>query len=325
MEEAAQRGAFINPDFPRIIFMGTPDFAALSLRKLAEAGAPVVLVITQPDRPSGRGRKLASPPVKILARELNIPVFQPESMRKPEALDHIRSFDAECAAVVAYGRILPQNLLDAFKLGVLNVHASLLPRHRGAAPIQRSILAGDAETGVSVMLLDAGMDTGPVLSRSAIPILEEDTFLTLHDKLAVLGAEMLCRDLVEWRSGRISAQPQDETMVSLAPPISKEELRLAWDLPAQQIVNTIRAFDPSPGAYGFFEGKRIKCFRASMLHLEGVGRAGEVVGLTDKGVAIVGGDGKAFAVGDLQFEGQRRLAAVQFLSGHPLPPGSYLE
>lgn len=305
--------------------MGTPDFAVPSLRMLAEAGAPIVLVVTQPDRPSGRGQKLTPSPVKLLAEKLNIPVFQPDRVRKPEAIEHIRSLGAECAAVVAYGQILPQSLLDLFSLGVLNVHGSLLPKYRGAAPVQRSILSGDSETGISIMLLDAGMDTGPVLSQLRTSIGEDDNFKTLHDRLSRLGAELMCATLKEWCAGRISPRPQEESLVTYAPPISKEELRLDWQLPALRLVNAIRAFDPWPGAYCLYQGKRVKCFKASLLHWEGEGAAGEVVGVTDKGLVILGGDKKAFAVGELQLEGQRRLAAAEFLRGHPVTPGSHLE
>ncbi len=325
MEEEAQRGSGLDSRFPKLIFMGTPDFAVPSLQRLVDAGAPVVLAITQPDRRSGRGKKLTPPPVKILAEKLNIPVLQPERIREEEVVERILSFDAECATVVAYGQILPQSLLDALPLGALNVHASLLPRYRGAAPIQRALLAGDEETGVSIMLLDAGMDTGPVLAMKSIHIRSDDNNQTLRDRLSLLGGDLLCETIIEWRAGLAHPRAQDDSLATFAPPIRKEELRLSWELPADRIINAIRAFDPSPGAYGFFAGKRIKCFNSSLLHWNGEGGAGEVVGFTDKGLVVLGGDGRAFVVGELQMEGQRRLSAAEFLRGHPIPPGSRLE
>lgn len=310
---------------PRLVFLGTPDFAVPSLRRLSEAGADILLVVTQPDRPSGRGKKLTPPPVKVLAEELGIPVYQPERIRRKEALEHVLSFGAECAAVVAYGQILPQAFLDGFPLGALNVHGSLLPKYRGAAPIHRSILAGDAETGISIMLLDAGMDTGPVLTEQAVPIELHDNLGTMHDKLANVGAELLCRTLADWKAGRIQPRPQDDSLATLAPPIKKEEMAVSWQLPAQRVFNTIRAFDPFPGAFTSLGGKRLKCFRASILPWKGEGSPGEVIGETEEGLAVLAGDGRVVAIGELQLEGQRRLPASQFLRGRPVAPGTRLE
>lgn len=311
-----------NPELPTLIFMGTPDFAVPSLKQLHDAGADVRLVVTQPDRPSGRGKKLTPPPVKLLAEKLEIPVYQPAKIRAEGVLEHILSFEAECAAVVAYGQILPQPFLDGHPLGALNVHASLLPRYRGAAPIQRSILAGDTVTGVSIMLLDVGMDTGPVLAQKEIPILPEDTLGVLHDKLALLGAELLCETLKKWKAGELRPQPQDDRLATNAPPLAKGEWRISWNAPAHRIVNTIRAFDPWPGAYGFYGGKRVKCFHASLLNWKGEGEAGEVVGFMENGLVVLGGDRMAVSIGELQWEGQRRMAAEEFLRGRPMPPGS---
>jgi len=326
MEEKAKRSSKgVNPELPSLIFMGTPEFAVPSLKKLAAAGAPILMVVTQPDRPKGRGKKLAPSPVKILAEELDIPVYQPERIRARDAIDHIRSCGAECAAVVAYGQILSQAFLDSHPLGALNVHGSLLPRYRGAAPIHRAILAGDAETGVSIMLLDAGMDTGPVLTQESLPIREDDTFLTLHDKLAEMGADLLCETLKKWKAGLIQPRSQDEALASYAPPLRKEEWRLAWSLPAVQIVNTIRAFDPWPGAFAFYEGKRVKCFNGSLLQWSGRGKAGEIVGLGEKGLVVLAGDGQAVSIGELQLEGRHRLRAADFLRGCTMPVGSCLE
>ena len=325
MEKEAKRGHSLSPKLPNLIFLGTPDFAVPSLQALAERKADIKLVISQPDRPKGRGKKLSPPPVKVLAEKLNLPIFQPERIKAQSSIERVLSCNAECAVLVAYGQLLPEEFLNGFPLGTLNVHASLLPHHRGAAPIQRAILAGDAKTGVSIMLLDRGMDTGPVLSRREIEILGDDTSGSLHDKLAQVGAELLCETLEKWRAGIIQPQPQNDTEATYAPPITKEELRLLWHLPANRLVNTIRAFDPWPGAFALYAGKRLKCFRASLLDWQVEGKPGEVVGQMEKGLLVIGGDGRSLVIGDLQLEGQRRLAAKEFLRGHPFPAGSLLE
>ena len=229
---------------------------------------PSCSVVTQPDRPSGRGKRLSAPPVKVVAEGYGIPVYQPARIREREVIEHIRAYGAECAVVVAYGQILPQAFLDAFALGTLNVHASLLPAYRGAAPLQRCLLAGETRTGVTIMLLDAGMDTGPMLSQREVPIGEDTTFGSLHDEMAQAGAELLLETLREWRAGRLVPVPQDDALATYAPPILKTEGRIVWESAARRIVNTIRAFDPSPGAYGFFQGQRLKFFQAALAAVE---------------------------------------------------------
>jgi methionyl-tRNA formyltransferase len=325
MEEEAEGGKAIELEWPSLIFLGTPEFAVPSLKELMRIEAPVLLAVTQPDRPSGRGKKLSAPPVKRLAESFGIPVYQPLRIRERAALDHIRSCGAECAVVVAYGQILPQAFLDSFPLGAINVHGSLLPAYRGAAPLQRCLLAGEKRTGISIMLLDAGMDTGPVLSQRELWLAEDETFGSLHDKMAGLGAALLRDTLREWKAGRALPVAQEEPLANYAPPILKAEGRVRWDAPAQWIVNTIRAFDPFPGAYGFFHGQRLKLFRAGLLPWKGEGGAGEVVGCTDTGLAVLGGDGRGLVVGELQLEGQRRMTAAEFLCGHAMPSGSFLE
>ena len=258
MEEEAQGGKTIDSELPRLIFMGTPEFAVPSVRKLVSANAPIRLVVTQPDRPSGRGKKLSVPPVKAMAEAFGIPVYQPERIKEREAIERIRACEAECAVVVAYGQILPQNFLDCFSLGTLNVHGSLLPAYRGAAPIQRCLLAGETRTGISIMLLNAGMDTGPILSQRGLEIEEDETFGTLHDKMAQMGSELLLETLKQWRAGHVTPIPQEDALATYAPPILKTERRVAWDAPARQIVNVIRAFDPLPGAYGVLPGTAVE-------------------------------------------------------------------
>lgn len=308
-----------------MVFLGTPDFAVPSLRRLVEAGAPVKLVVTQPDRPSGRGRKIVASPVKILANGLGIPVYQPERVRDPGVIEKIRSYGFACAAVVAYGQIFPRAFLDLFPLGALNVHASLLPRHRGAAPINRAILSGDEVTGVSIMLLDAGMDTGPVLSRQETRIEAEDSFGSVHDRLSQMGAELLLETLHDWVAGRIVPQPQDVALATDAPPLRKEEFRIDWNLPVKDIINRIRAFDPWPGAYFFLDSKRVKCYRARPSPVEFTGTPGEVTGISENGIIVSGGDRRTLLIGELQMEGQRRMGAGEFVRGRPIPAGSFLE
>ncbi len=312
-------------NLPRLIFMGTPDFAVPSLEGLLAAGADVALVVTQPDRPSGRGKKISASPIKKIALDRGLPVFQPERLRGEGVLDHLRSFQAACAVVVAYGQILPQAVLDAFPLGVLNVHASLLPKYRGAAPIQHALLAGDTVTGVSIMLLDAGMDTGPVLSMAQVSIDSGENAGDVHNKLSILGRELLIPTLEKWASGQIRPSVQDDSRATYAPPITKEQLRIPWKETAEVIVNRIRAFDPFPGAHALLDQKRVKFFNASLLPWSGSGAAGELVGPSAEGIVVLGGDGRALSVGMLQLEGQRRLRAEEFLRGRTMPPGSRFE
>ncbi|MCE5333880.1 MAG: methionyl-tRNA formyltransferase [Desulfobacteraceae bacterium] len=325
MEKEAQRGEGIDLPLPGIIFLGTPDFAVPSLRKLIEAGAPVRLVVTQPDRPSGRGRKISSPAVKILAEETGIPVYQPERVRGPEVLERIRSRNAACAVVVAFGQILPQSFLDLFALGTLNVHGSLLPQYRGAAPIQRAILDGRERTGVSIMLLDAGMDTGPVLSQQEVRIDPRENFRSVHDRLSEVGADLLLRTLREWAAGSIAPRNQDDGLATYAPPLEKKEMRIDWHLPAKNIINTIRAFDPVPGAYFHLSGKRVKCFSAAPFPWTGTGEPGQVAGVSESGLIITCGDRQAISIGEVHMEGQRRMCAGEFACGRSIPAGTLLE
>ena len=310
---------------PGLVFLGTPDFAVPSLRKLVEQKAGVSLVIAQPDRPSGRGRRICESPVKTLANEAGIPIYQPERIRGGEVIENIRAYGAECAVVVAFGQILPQYFLDIFPLGTLNVHGSLLPRYRGAAPIQRAIMAGEDLAGISIMLLDAGMDTGPVLSQKEVPIGPEDTFGTVYKILAEHGAELLADTLRDWTAGQLAPRVQDEGLATYAPAIQKEELRIDWNSAAKDIINKIRAFDPAPGAWFLLGGKRVKCFRACSFSWPVTGNAGEVVGTAECGLIVAGGCGSPICIGELQMEGFRRMSASEFTRGRPISRGSSLE
>jgi methionyl-tRNA formyltransferase len=325
MEETSERGGGAGEGCPSLIFFGTPDFALPSLQKLADAGAPVLEVVTQPDRRVGRGQKLSPPPVKKLALDLSLPVYQPERLKSAEVQERLLALGAECLVVAAYGQIVPKALLDGHPLGGINVHPSLLPLYRGASPIQRAILNGDRETGVSIMLMEAGLDTGPVLMQRRVPIEAAENAGSLHDRLARIGADMLLESLIQWKAGAIRPEPQDDSRAVYAPPIEKGELAVDWKLSGEAVACTIRAFDPWPGAYTRYRGKRVKCFGAALLPWKSEGMPGEVVGMSGEALAVRSGDGRGVAVRELQMQGQRRMPAPEFLRGHPIPPGSVLE
>ena len=327
MEEKAEAtgSSQLGGQLPRLVFLGTSDFACASLERLIKEGAEIPLVITQPDRPKGRGKRLAPPPVKILALGYGIEVYQPERIRENSSIERIKSCNPDCLVVVAYGQIIPSELLEA-PFGAINVHPSLLPRYRGAAPIQRALLSGDPITGISIMLMDEGVDTGPILSQEAVPIEENDTFGTLHDKLARIGAELLCSTLRLWYRGEIEPVSQDDRNAVEAPPIAKDEVRISWKLPAERIVNTIRAFDPIPGAYCFFRGNRIKCFRARLTSSKyPPEEGGRILGISKDGLMVTGGDGRVLVIGSLQLAGKRRILASEFMRGYRVRPDERLD
>lgn len=246
----------------RVVFMGTPRFALPALERLLLAGYEVALVVSQPDRPAGRGRAPAAPPVARLARERRLPLFQPESLRPPEAFERLRASRPDVIVVVAFGLLLRREVLELPLLGCLNVHASLLPRHRGASPIQAAILAGDQETGVCLMRMEAGLDTGPVLGCARTPITPEDDAPALAERLAVMGADLLLETLPKWAGGRISPQPQDDALATLAPRIHREDARLDWSLPAIELWRRVRAYRGWPDAFTTLDGRVLKVLTA---------------------------------------------------------------
>jgi methionyl-tRNA formyltransferase len=299
----------------KLIFAGTPEFAAQALGAIVEAGHEVVLVLTQPDRPAGRGMSLQPSPVKKLALEKGIEVFQPLSLKDAEAQAKIAAFGAEVMVVAAYGLILPQLVLDMPRFGCINIHASLLPRWRGAAPIQRALLAGDAETGVCIMQMEAGLDTGPVLLRGAFPIAADDTTASLHDRLAALGAKLVVEALGKLP---LPAETQPEVGITYAHKIEKAEAVIDWSKPAAELDRHIRAFNPFPGAQVQFGGQTVKLWRA--VPVVAAGPAGTILAVERTAVVIACGDG-ALAVSELQKAGGKRLPVQQFLAGHPLKVG----
>lgn len=310
----------------KIIFAGTPEFARVALAALIDAGHEVVLVLTQPDRKSGRGMKLTPSPVKQEAERHGIPVYQPESLRDPASHARLRAAGAELMVVAAYGLILPQAVLDIPPRGCLNIHASLLPRWRGAAPIQRAIEAGDKETGISIMQMEAGLDTGPVLLEKSLPILDTDTAGSLHDRLAALGAEAIVEALS--RLDGLTPVPQPEQGVTYAAKLTKEEARLDWTLPAEVLARKIRAFNPVPGAWtllppplsGEGGGEILKIWQAGVV--PGKGSPGEVLEAAGR-LVVACGEG-ALKITELQKAGGRRQDAAAFLAGAKIIPGMSL-
>lgn len=313
----------------RVIFAGTPAFARVALERLAAAGFTVPLVLTQPDRPAGRGMKLQPSPVKQFAVEQGIPVSQPRSLRLdgkfPEdaasARAAIAQADADAMVVAAYGLILPQWVLDAPRLGCLNIHASLLPRWRGAAPIHRAIEAGDAETGVTIMQMDAGLDTGDMLLSERVPIAPDDTTGSLHDRLAALGGRLVVETLELAACGGLHPVKQPEEGVTYAHKIEKAEAAIDWTQPAAVIERRIRAFDPFPGASAQLRGETVKVWRASALPGRGSVAPGTVVAVDARGIAVACGDQGRLELAELQRAGGKRLAAADFLRGFPVAPG----
>jgi methionyl-tRNA formyltransferase len=294
----------------KLIFAGTPDFAAAALDALIAAGHEIVLVLTQPDRPAGRGMKLRPSPVKTVALAHGLRVEQPKSLKTPEAQAMLREVGATLMVVAAYGLILPQAVLDIPPRGCLNIHASLLPRWRGAAPIQRAIEAGDAQTGITVMQMDAGLDTGDMLSVHPVPIAEQETGATLHDKLAVTGARAIVETLAAL--DRIEAQKQPEEGVSYAHKLSKQEGCIDWSLPAVEIARRVRAFNPVPGAYTLLDGEPLKVWMAEAR--DDGGEAGRVMSAGADGVRVGCGRGSV-CITELQAAGTRRMAARDFCAG----------
>jgi methionyl-tRNA formyltransferase len=305
----------------RIVFAGTPGFAERSLAALLAAGHEVPLVLTQPDRPAGRGMRAAQSAVKQLAVRRGIPVFQPVSLREFASEEVVRSASPDALVVAAYGVILPEALLGIAPLGALNIHASLLPRWRGAAPIQHALLAGDRETGVSIMRMDRGLDTGPVLARQPVTIAEDETAATLHERLAALGAEMIVDALRELAAGRAVFTPQPAEGVTHAPKIGKSEAHIDWRRPGAELARVVRAFDPAPGASTSIAGAPLKVWRARPAH--GEGAPGEVLRADALGVLVACG-ADALELTELQRAGGRRLAAAEFLQGFPIAPGTRL-
>lgn len=298
-----------------IIFAGTPDFAVPALAALIAAGHTITLVLTQPDRPAGRGMKLKASPVKELALAHNLPVFQPETLKTAEVQARIATANADVMIVAAYGLIIPQVVLDMPKAGCLNIHASLLPRWRGAAPIQRAILAGDSETGVTIMQVVLALDAGAMLKKGVVPITEQDTAQSLHDALAELGGKLMVDALAQLDT--LTAEPQDERLVTYAEKLQKSEAPVQWQCSANELSRQVRAFNPFPVATATIQGEIWKIWFAHTA--QGQGAPGEIISLAD-GIVVACGDA-ALRITELQKPGGKRLGWKEFLAGNSLQPG----
>lgn len=299
----------------RVVFMGTPDIAATCLKRILADGFEVVGVYTQPDRPKGRGMKLTASPVKEVALEAGIPVFQPESFREDETVEELKALKPDICAVVAYGRILPQKVLDVPELGCINIHASLLPKYRGSAPYQWAVLNGEKETGVTAMYLCREMDAGDMIDRVKTLIGENETAGELLDRLAVLGAELLSKTLTRFTQGKVPAQKQDESQVSFAPMLEKTMCPIDWSKTAQQVHDHVRGLQPWPVATMELNGIPFKVHETRIV--SGSGAPGTVLGLTKTGLVIACGEG-AVEVRVLQAQGGKRMNAPDYFRGHPL-------
>lgn len=303
----------------RLIFAGTPEFARLALARLHEEGHEIAAVLTQPDRPSGRGMKLTPSPVKQLALDLGIPVLQPQTLKHPVIQSQLKTFKADVMIVAAYGLLLPEEVLEIPRLGCLNIHASLLPRWRGAAPIQRAIEAGDTETGISIMQMDVGLDTGDILLMEDLAIEKDETAHSLHDKLANLGSELIVYALKRLENGQLTATPQPSKGVTYAAKIVKEEAKIDWKEPAKIIERKVRAFNPFPGAHTQWAEGPLKIWNVAVT--DGKGKPGTVISKSETSITIACGEG-AVELLTVQQAGGKRLSAQTFLVGHPVEEGT---
>ena len=308
----------------RSVYMGTPDFAVLPLQKMIDCGQPPLAVFSKPDRAKGRGKKIAPTPVKAAALAAGLPVYQPQSINSPEAVEILRDLRPDLLVVAAYGQILRRPVLELPPMGIINVHASLLPAYRGAAPIQRAIINGERETGVTIMFIEEGLDCGDMLLRRAIPIGPEEDAASLHDRLSRLGAEMLMEALDLLERGEAHAVPQDDEKATFAPMLTKDDEKLDWTQPAAALHNRIRGMNPFPGVYAFYNGKRLKIKKAACAgEADSPHRPGEILSLDGETVRVAAGSGTVILQA-VQPEGKGVMSAGAFARGYALRPGDCL-
>lgn len=307
----------------RIIFMGTPDFAAATLKALIDGPDEVVAVVTQPDRAKGRGKKLTPPPTKVLAEEVGIPVLQPTKIKTEEFRNGLLTYQPDLIVVAAYGRILPKSLLELAPMGCINVHGSLLPRYRGAAPIQWSVINCEEETGITIIQMDEGMDTGDILLKSTIKTEPDETAGSLYEKLAALGSVTLLKAIRGLQDGTIIPVSQDHTLASVAPMLKKDDGLIDWHKDAKEIECLIRGLDPWPTAFCFLDSKRLRLFSPEVLHKESDSRPGTVLQADRRGISIACGR-DILLIKEIQPEGKKRMTVESFLCGHPIAPGTLL-
>ncbi len=312
------------PIHPRLVFMGTPEFAIPTLKALIHHGHNILTVVTQPDRPKGRGRKMGAPPVKNLAIEQRIEVLQPERASEGHFCDLIREKDPDLIIVLAFGQILKKNLLTIPKWGVINIHTSLLPEYRGAAPIQWAILNNESKTGLTVMRMDEGLDTGPILSQIKLPIFKDETAGHLHDRLALLAGDVIIKTLIDMAGNQIKEIPQNDSLATYAPKIERSDSLIDWKQQAGKISALIRALDPKPGAFTLFRGKEIKLFSSRVADDDRLDVVpGRVVRHGGKGLLVETAQGR-IEIREMQYSGKKKLSATDFLRGFSLPEGSIL-
>ncbi len=305
----------------RIVFMGTPDFAVGALQALVEAGHQVVAVVTQPDKPKGRGKEMQVTPVKACAMKHNIPVFQPAKVKTPEAVEILRGYEAELFVVAAFGQILSKEILDMPKFGCINIHASLLPKYRGAAPIQWAIIQGEKETGVTLMQMDEGLDTGAMLAKCVVPIEATDTGESLFDKLALAGAKLLIDTLPAVEAGTLNPQPQKDEESCYARMIKKEMGRLDWKKSAAELERLVRGLNSWPSAFTYLNGKTLKIWEAAVEEGNSTKKPGEVAEVTKEAIKVQTGEG-LLVLKNVQLEGKKRMDVKAFLLGYPLEAGT---
>ena len=301
----------------RVVFAGTPDFSVPTLKALVSAGAQVVGVLTQPDRPAGRGKKITQSAVKQCALSLSLNVLQPLTLKEDATVEMLRELRPDVMIVVAYGLLLPQRVLDIPTHGCLNIHGSLLPRWRGAAPIHRAVLAGDTQTGVTIMQMEAGLDTGPMIAKKVIPITPTSTTASLHDALALLGATTLVSTLVDWCAGRVTATVQDESLVTYAEKLHKREAIIDWGQSAAHIDRQVRGLNPWPVAESFCGKDRVRFYAGDVQSASSVGVPGEVIECSKAGIAVKTGEG-VYRITILQWPGKRAVAAADFVNSRDI-------
>lgn len=310
----------------KVIFMGTPDFSVGTLEALIQAGHEITLVVTQPDKPKGRGKNLQFPPVKEAALAHGIEIYQPRRVREPECIEYLQNYQADIIVVVAFGQILPREILDMPKFGCVNVHASLLPKYRGASPIQWAVINGEPITGVTIQQMDVGIDTGQILAKLEVPLDQEETGGSLFEKLAHAGAKLCVQTVAQIADGTVTRTKQEEALATHVGMIKKEMGRIDWHMPAVQIERLIRGLNPWPSAYTSLDGKTLKIWKAKVLAgtdgiQAGTAQPGQVVHADKHGMVVQTGDGQLSLL-EVQLEGKKRMPADAFLRGYPLQAGT---
>ena len=304
----------------RIVFMGTPEFAVPSLEALLKSDDQVVGIVTQPDRPKGRGQALTPPPIKLIAQQAGIPFLQPAKIRVPEFLTALAAWKPDLIAVTAYGRILHSPILTMPPMGCVNVHGSLLPKYRGAAPVQWAVINGETETGITTMMMDEGMDTGAMLLQEALPIFPDDTAGTLAPRLAVLGGRLLVETIAKLKAGTLIPQPQNHALATMAPPLKKEDGAIDWMTSAISLANRVRGLSPWPGAYTYFGGERWMLWSAVQSPVKSDAVPGTILDVTKQSILVATGEG-GLALREIQPANSKRLTVAQYLAGHRVSKG----